>query len=362
LHVRDQVLLDDARRHRPEGIEIDLVDFRIYDRRRTVDAPDHRVMPRYHAAPLDGFDTRGRYVDHHEPVDGFCREFFQPVEILRQLPEPHRRGNVERCEGRRADHAVRWNPVPALEPLHRGFDISVERPGCAHTVGQIAGNDEPLTQHLDIRIAHAEPKHLVGRDHRPSAACDDVGISLDRILYGHDGVGRHDWHCRPDFGSGDGACVEAVLPLGCPSLQDLGNRVVGRRPGREGRNRRGRNSRGRKQNGQKKDSGATAHAKGLDCRFQITHRTQPRDIVHSRQHGAPGRFRQRDSPPCDLHRLRLTGSAGRRKHRFSIWRFDVASAPKLMQIRHLDVKRGPAEAGPMPQFTCLRHPQSRYRI
>ena len=66
LHLRDQILLDQRRRHGPERIEIDLGRLGLHDRRLAVDLADAGRVMRIDDAVLDRLDRGGRNIDHHE--------------------------------------------------------------------------------------------------------------------------------------------------------------------------------------------------------------------------------------------------------------------------------------------------------
>ena len=57
VHVLDQVLLDDALGHRPVGVELDLVDLGIHDRRGALDLADDRGVALHDRAALDRLDV-----------------------------------------------------------------------------------------------------------------------------------------------------------------------------------------------------------------------------------------------------------------------------------------------------------------
>ena len=77
-HLRDDILLQDAERHRPGRIEVDGRDVGRERRRRTVGAPDLHHVPPHDLVAVDRLGEGGRQVDHHVALP--------EVEIHRRQP------------------------------------------------------------------------------------------------------------------------------------------------------------------------------------------------------------------------------------------------------------------------------------
>ena len=91
LHLGDQVLLDQRRRHRPERIEIDLRRLGLHDRRLAVDLADAGDVMGIDDPVLDRLDVGGRNVDHHEALAEIAGEGAQANDIGLQLLQAARR-------------------------------------------------------------------------------------------------------------------------------------------------------------------------------------------------------------------------------------------------------------------------------
>ena len=213
LHLRDQVLLDDGSRHRPERVEADLVDLAGEERRLPVDLADDGDVAGDDDAVLYRLDLRAGDVDHDIAASRHLRRL-DPLQIGLQLRQAHLGGNVEGVQRAGADYAVGRQPVTLLEALHRRLDVGIERLRVAALLLEVAGGDQPAPQLHDIGIAHADAQRLVGRHAVPAAARDKVLVDVDRLLHRRHGARRQDRRRRGDR-AGDGRLgIEAFRPFG----------------------------------------------------------------------------------------------------------------------------------------------------
>jgi hypothetical protein len=75
------------------------------------------------------------------------------------LIDPVANGDVHRFDGRRADHAVRVDPVASLKVPHRALDgVWVTR--------DAAGLDDPLAAEAAALLAHLAPRYRPGARRR----------------------------------------------------------------------------------------------------------------------------------------------------------------------------------------------------
>ena len=231
LHDRDQVAADDRRRHRPVGMEIDLGDLGIDDRRGPRDLADHGRMPLHHDAVLDHLDRCRRDVDHHVAFgQRLGRQHLEARQVGRELLQAHLRRHVERLIGRIADDAVGLDAVARLEAPDRRIDVGIEDVGIVgcRRLRQVAGNRQALAQHHDGGIGHAELQPLVCGHHRPAAMGNDIGIFGDRRLHGADDLRRQRRDRGAHVGGAHRGRVEAVRPFRAAALlQHLVDRVLG---------------------------------------------------------------------------------------------------------------------------------------
>ena len=115
--------------------------------------------------------------------------------------------------------------MPGLEALDRRVDIGVER--IRHPVRhfEIAGNDQSLAKGRNGGSPCANPERLLGRNDRPAAARNDVGILLDGYPDGVDDVRRHDRDIGPHFRRADDSRIETVGPLVRPLPENVIDRI-----------------------------------------------------------------------------------------------------------------------------------------
>ena len=202
-HQRNDVLADDRFRRVPVGIDDDLVDLGIDDRRLAVDLADDRGVAQHDAVVLDRLDLGGRDVDHHVAVAEEAGHRAQPHEVGLELAEPHLRADVHRGIGVFAEDAVGRQAVTGLEALHRRVDIGVEGlrdAGAAcdrspETISRLrsASTSGSMTPSLSFLVA--------GTIGQPPCATMLL-ILADRLLDIGDGLRREDrqrWRrpCRP---------------------------------------------------------------------------------------------------------------------------------------------------------------------
>ena len=239
LHLRDQVLLDDRSRDRPERIEANLVDLARQDRRLPVDFADDGNVAGHNHAVLDRLDLRAGDVHQHVAVRCLLHRF-DAIEVGLQLRKADLCRNVERIERARADDAVGRNAVALLETLHGGKHIGVERLRIAACLPKITRGDQAPAKLDHVRIAHADLKRFVGRHARPAAARDEVLVDIDRLLHRRHGLRREDRRRRGDRARDVGLRVETLGPLG---LLDAGQRLLRKRACGDKEGRRNRKER-----------------------------------------------------------------------------------------------------------------------
>ena len=129
-HLRDDILLQDAERHRPGRIEIDGGDVGGERRRRPIGAPDLHHMAAHDAVAFDRLGERRRQVDHDVALAEVEIHRRQPVERRRELAQPLADRHVERGERLRTDAAGFFEAVTRLEtPDRRGQRLVVNVAG-----------------------------------------------------------------------------------------------------------------------------------------------------------------------------------------------------------------------------------------
>ena len=150
-HLRDDILLQDAERHRPGRIEIDGGDVGGEHRRRPIGAPDLHDMTADDAVAFHRFGERRRQVDHDVALAEVEIHRRQPVERGRKLTQPLADRHVERGERLRTDAAGFLKPVPRLEMPHRRRQRLVIDVAGLLVGRQIVGQRKPSAQQRDLR-------------------------------------------------------------------------------------------------------------------------------------------------------------------------------------------------------------------
>ncbi len=145
-HLRDDVLLQDAERHRPGRIEIDGRDVSGERRRRSIGAPDLHDVAAHDAVALDRLGEGGRQVDHHVALAEVEIHRRETVERGRELAQTLADRDVERGERLRPDAAGLLEPVPRLETTHRRRQRLVVGITSFLVGGKIVGQRETTAQ------------------------------------------------------------------------------------------------------------------------------------------------------------------------------------------------------------------------
>ena len=100
LHLRDQILLDQRRRHGPERVEIDLGRLGLHDRRLAVDLADAGGVMGIDDAALDRLDRGGGNIGHHIASAEIAAIGLEPNDIGLKLLQARRGRHVELGESR----------------------------------------------------------------------------------------------------------------------------------------------------------------------------------------------------------------------------------------------------------------------
>ena len=113
-----EVLVDDAARHVPIGIEIDLLDLARELRRLPLELADDGGMALRDLAVLYRLDLRRGNVDHDVAAGGRGRQGLQPLQIRLKLAQADARRHVHHVDGGAVDRASRRQRVARLEFPH----------------------------------------------------------------------------------------------------------------------------------------------------------------------------------------------------------------------------------------------------
>ena len=184
-----EVLVHDAARHVPIGVEVDLADLAGELGCRPVDLADHGGVALHDAAALDGFHLGRRDVDEDVAAGRRGCQALQAFQVRFELREAHGRRNVQRLDRRlRVDDAGRRQTMPQLEAFHRSHDRGVVLIGHAHA-DEVAADFQPLMQRHDFGATRAR-LHRHRRHGRPAALRNDALVFLDRGLRRRDVAGR----------------------------------------------------------------------------------------------------------------------------------------------------------------------------
>ena len=182
--LRHEVLVDDAARHVPIGIEVDLHDLARELGRLPLELADHGGMALGHLPVLDRFNLRGRNVDRDVAPRGRRRQGLQPLQIGLELSQPNARRHVHHVDGGPVDGAGRRQGMARLEFAHGLGQSLIVFIGDA-LPGEIAADLKPPMQDLN-RLSVGAGLHGVGRNRWPAAIRHDALVALNR------GLGRLD--------------------------------------------------------------------------------------------------------------------------------------------------------------------------
>ena len=192
LHLRDEILLDQRRRHGPERIEIDLGRLGLHDRRLAIDLADAGGVVGVDDPAFDRLDRRGRNVRDHVASSEIPAIGLQPDDIGLELLQARRGGHVEFGERCLVDDARLAEAVAGLEALDRRFDERIEHRSRPRDRIEIARGDEALAQRLHGFRFRSHSQFGAGRHGVPAAAGDEILILLDRCFRCIDGRRRQD--------------------------------------------------------------------------------------------------------------------------------------------------------------------------
>ena len=181
LHLRDEILLDQRRRHGPERIEIDLGRLGLHDRRLAIDLADAGGVMRIDDAVFDRLDRGGGNVHHHDSAR----------QDRRYRPSAERYWSASCCRRAAAGTLSSVNVASLTTPVWLRPWRAWKRLTAASTneskTGPVpaTGSRSPEATRRSPQRLHglrfgADPEFGAGRHRVPAAAGDDVLIFLDR--------------------------------------------------------------------------------------------------------------------------------------------------------------------------------------